>query len=187
MLHPVYIISIFHSDSSGYLHDLELLYTIFSRHNNFLPWKTVIINVARFSSKIREKERERKSIIERGKRWTIFLFFWREEASFKRDFPKSKRKLLPFFISSYTNNEYFHFVRWLSCQVRVPTKRNKEKMKKKKWRTELRNLSFLVFFLFFSTGISLCKNLSWCKSKKCKMLEIDNKVFLTPHKIQSSN
>lgn len=186
MLHPVYIISIFHSDSSGYLHDLELLYTIFSRHNNFLPWKTVIINVARFSSKIREKGRERKSIIERGKRWTIFLFFWREEASFKRDFPKSKRKLLPFFISSYTNNEYFHFVRWLSCQVRVPTKRNKEKMKKKKWRTELRNLSFLVFFLFFSFPEYHYVKTSR-DAKKCKMLEIDNKVFLTPHKIQSSN
>lgn len=118
----------------------------------------------------------------------IFLFcFWKGEASFKRDFPKSKRKLLPFFISSYTNNEYFHFVRWLSCQVRVPTKWNKEKMKKKKWRTELRNLSSLVFFFFFPTGISLSKNLSWYESKKYKMLEIDNKVFLTPHKIRSSN
>lgn len=60
MLHPVYIISIFHSDSSGYLHDLELVYTIFSRHNNFLPWKTVIINVARFSSKAGKKEESGK-------------------------------------------------------------------------------------------------------------------------------
>lgn len=94
MLHPVYIISIFHSDSSGYLHDLELLYTIFSRHNNFLPWKTVIINVARFSSKIREKGRERKSIIERGKRWTIFC-------------SSEEKKLLLSEISPKANENYY--------------------------------------------------------------------------------
>lgn len=61
------------------------------------------------------------------------------------------------------------------------TSSNKAKQREdeeKKMKDRVKEFVFprVLPFLFFS-GISLCKNLSWCKSKKCKMLEIDNKVF----------
>lgn len=126
--------------------------------------------------KLGKRKRAEKYNGKRGKGGHNFLFSWREEASFKRDFPKSKRKLLPFFISSYTNNEYFHFVRWLSCQVRVPTKRNKEKMKakeKKKMKDRVKKFVFprVLLFLFYCEYHYLKKR-SWYKSRNIKCLKL---------------